>query len=112
MSWPEQFAPQAIRDIEDAVDWLAGTGGPQVARRMALATVEAARRVIERPLIGRTRPDLLPPRFRTWAVRDFPYLLIYDAARTPAQIVRVLHMARDFPPLLEGLLGQMGEAPG
>ena len=47
MNWPEEFAPQAIRDVEEAVDWLADNGGPHVARRMALATVEAARRTVE-----------------------------------------------------------------
>lgn len=105
MTWPEQFAPQAVRDVEDAIDWLAENGSVQIARRMAMATVDAARRVVGRPLIGRARPDLLPLHFRTWAVPGFPYLLVYDASRSPAQIVRVLHMARDIPPLLEGLSG-------
>ncbi len=72
---------------------------------MALAIVDAARRVVERPLIGRVRLDLLPARFRTWPVHGFPYLLVYDTERSPAQIVRVLHMARDFPPLLAGIAG-------
>ncbi len=75
MTWPEEFAPQAIRDVEEAVDWLVdngGPGGPHVARRMALATVEAARRAVERPLTGHMRPELLPAPFRFWAVRGYP----------------------------------------
>jgi plasmid stabilization system protein ParE len=101
--WPEEFAPQAIRDVESAIDWLADNGGPEVARRMALATVEAARRVVQRPLAGHTRPELLPAPFRFRAVRGFPYLLVYDVSRTPARVLRVLHMARDLPPLLADL---------
>ncbi len=103
MTWPELFAPRAIQDIEDAVDFLTDAGGPQVARNMVIAVLEAGRRVAKRPLIGRVRPEILPTHFRTCAVRGFPYLLVYDAERSPVQIVRVLHMARDFPPLLEDL---------
>ncbi len=68
MSWPEAFAPAAIRDVEDAVDWFYENGGPEVARRMALATLEAARRIVARPLLGHPRPDILPPPFRFSAV--------------------------------------------
>ncbi len=68
---------------------------------MALATVAAGRRVVDRPLIGRVRLDLLPARFRMWP--GFPYLLVYDVDSSPVQIVRVLHMARDFPSLLAGI---------
>lgn len=63
----------------------------------------AARRVVERPLIGHVRPELLPHPFRVWAVQDFPYLLIYDAGTVPPKILRVLHMARDLAPLVSDL---------
>lgn len=70
---------------------------------MAQAVLEAADRIARRPELGRLRPDLLPAPFRFWAVRGFPYLLVYDAGRLPAQVVRVLHMARDLPSLLGDL---------
>ena len=111
MTWPEQFAPRAIRDVEEAVDWLADNGGPDIARRMARAVVEAARRVVERPLVGRVRPDLLPADFRVWAVQGFPYLLVYDGRRSPPKIERVLHMARDLQPLLAEFASAADEAP-
>ncbi len=100
MIWPEEFAPRAIRDVEDAVDWFDDHGGPDLARRMAKATVQAARRVVAHPLIGHSRPDLLGPPFRFWAVPSFPYLLVYDASAAPPKVLRVLHTARDLPPLL------------
>lgn len=105
MTWSEQFAPQAVRDVEGAVEWLASEAGVPVARRLVRSTLDAARQVTEQPGIGSMRPDLLPARFRTWRVRGFPYLIVYDAERAPVQVLRVLHMARDFPPLLEGLAG-------
>jgi toxin ParE1/3/4 len=73
------------------------------SRRMALATVETARRAVERPLTGRIRPELLPAPFRFRAVRGFPYLPVYDSGQRPAKILRVLHMARDLPLLLADL---------
>ena len=103
MRWPEQFAPTAIRDVEDAAEWLADTAGLEVARNMARATLEAARRIAERPLIGRLRPDLLPAPFRFWPVRRFPFQLVYDAGLTPPPVLRVLHTARDFSRLLMDL---------
>ncbi len=103
MTWPEEFAPGAIRDVEDAVDWLADNGGPAIARRMALATVSAARRVVERPLLRRVRPELLPAPYRFWRIPDFPYLIAYNADRRPPVMLRVLHMSRDLPPLLTGI---------
>ena len=104
MTWPAAFAPQAVRDVEGAADWLAEFGGgPDVARRMALAVVEAAQRVTVRPLLGHARPALLPAPFRFWTVRGFPYVLVYRVDRQPVRVARVLHTARDLGPLLAGL---------
>ena len=104
MTTLHRFAPQAARDVEAAAEWIAdNAGGPDAARRMVQAVLEAADRIASRPGMGRLRPDLLPAPFRFWAVRGFPYLLVYDADRSPAQVVRVLHMARDLPSLLGDL---------
>jgi toxin ParE1/3/4 len=98
------FAPQAARDLEEAADWLAEhAGGPDVARRLVLAAVDATTRIARRPLLGRRQLDLVPDPFRVWSLSGFPYLLIYNGERSPPQILRVLHMARDLPPLLADL---------
>lgn len=57
------------------------------------------------------RPDLLPARVRFWTLGGLPYLLVYDAHRTPAQVLRVLHMARGLPLLLADWPGLSGEDP-
>jgi len=102
------FAPQAARDVEAAAEWISEmAGGPDVARRMVQAVVEAADRIASRPGLGRLRLDLVPAPFRFWTVRGFPYLLVYNADRSPTQVVRVLHMARDLPTLL----GDLGTEP-
>lgn len=98
------FAPQAARDVEAAAGWIGdNAGGSDVARRMVQAVLEAADRIASQPGLGRSRPNLLPAAFRFLAVRGFPYLLVYEAGRSPAQVVRVLHMARDLPNLFGDL---------
>ncbi len=50
------------------------------------------------PLMGRTREELSP------RLRSFPigrYLIFYRPMENGVEIVRVLHGARDFPPLFE-----------
>lgn len=59
------FAPQAVRDVEAAAAWIAdNAGGPDVARRMVQAVLEAADRIAGRPELGRLQLDLVPAPFR------------------------------------------------
>jgi plasmid stabilization system protein ParE len=98
------LAPRALRDIDTAVDDIAASiGGPAFADRFAVAVADAAERVVRRPLLGYRRLELLPPRFRFWAVRGFDYLLVYNAEHPDRLILRVVHMARDLAPLLADL---------
>jgi toxin ParE1/3/4 len=98
------FAPRAAVDLEEAADWLMdGRGGPEVAERLLLAAIEAADLLARRPLLGRRRLDLLPDPYRFWSLAQFPYLLVYNPACTPARVLRVLHTARDLPRLLQDL---------
>jgi toxin ParE1/3/4 len=101
---PRNFAPQAVRDVEDAAEWLAdGPGGESLARRFVAAVAEAAGRVAQRPLLGHRRPELLPDPYRFYAVKGFPYLLIYNTARDGAPVARVAFMGRDLDALLADL---------
>ena len=109
MTLPRNLAPQAVRDVEDAADWLAdGPGGEPVARRFLAAVAEAAKWVAQHPLLGHYRLELLPEPYRFHAVRGFPYLLIYNTARAGAPIARVLYMGRDLGTLLADLRDQPG----
>ena len=98
------FAPEALRDIETAADWLAdGPGGEPLARRFVHAVTEAGGRVAKRPLLGHRRLELLPDPYRFYAVKGFPYLLVYNTARTSAPVARVVYMGRDLAVLLANL---------
>jgi toxin ParE1/3/4 len=94
---PDFLAPSAEADLYEAVTWL--------ARENAAAAdgLRSMRRIVVRPLLGRLRPALAPPPYRFWRIANFPYLIVYNAARRPPLVLRVLHMSRDLPPLLAGL---------
>jgi plasmid stabilization system protein ParE len=77
---PRNLSPRALRDIDKAVDDIAASvAGPAFANQFAVAVADAAERVARRPLLGHRRLELLPPRFRFWAVKGFDYLLVYNA---------------------------------
>jgi plasmid stabilization system protein ParE len=108
---PKNFSPQALRDIDKVVDDIAASvAGPAVADRFAVAVAHAAERVARHPRLGHRRPELLPGQFRFWAVREFDYLLVYNADHPDQPILRVVHMARDLGPLL-AYLAELPEAP-
>ncbi|MGH7989069.1 MAG: type II toxin-antitoxin system RelE/ParE family toxin [Limisphaerales bacterium] len=50
------------------------------------------------PLLGREREELLP-RLRSFPVSR--YVIFYRPMENGIEVVRVLHGARDFPPLFE-----------
>jgi toxin ParE1/3/4 len=107
---PDFLAPSAERDLYEAVTWLAREN-VAAAEALREAALRSMRRIVERPLLGRLRPELAPPPYRFWRVADFPYLIVYNAARTPALVIRVLHMKRDLPPLLAGLANWLDLEP-
>jgi toxin ParE1/3/4 len=52
------------------------------------------------PKMGHERLDLADPPVRFYALRGFPYVVVYDADTRPPRILRVLHGARDLPQAL------------
>ena len=105
---PDIFGPVAREDLRQTLAWIA-RDNEAAAQAMLRATLQSARRIVARPMLGRSRPDLLPAPFRFWRVAGFPYLIVYDAARQPPAVLRVLHMARDLAPLLADLSGLTDE---
>lgn len=107
---PAFFGPAARDDLAQALAWIA-SDNEAASRAMLRATVQSARRIVERPMLGRVRPELLPAPYRFWRVAGFPYLMVYNADRQPPVVLRVLHMARDLGPLLAGLPDREGDGP-
>lgn len=86
----------ARRDLHHIRDYIAQDN--VVAARKVVQEIRAAFQMIARmPEIGHTREDLIDTTYRFWPVRS--YLIIYRSETNRVQIVRVLHGARDIPPL-------------
>lgn len=87
----------AEADITDIVQFIAARDGEQRAYRVHDTFIEAFERLGESPRIGKIRPDLTEETVRWWPVSSF--LVVYDAERSPIDILRVIHGARDLPEL-------------
>jgi toxin ParE1/3/4 len=107
---PDLFAPSARRELLAAVTWVA-QDNEAAANALLAAALQSARRIADRPLLGRARPELLPAPYRFWRIAGFPYVIVYNASRRPPLVLRVLHMARDLAPLLVDLSGTTEDGP-
>ena len=61
---------------------------------------EACVRLVEFPHIGHARRDLTERPVRFWLVKH-NYLIVYNPASNPLNVLRVLHGARNVAALLE-----------
>ena len=93
-----RLAPEAAHDIDGIWDYLVRESGVPAARRVRLALLAACRRLAEHPGLGHRREDLTDKPVLFWPV--YAYLLVYNPATTPLEIVRVVHGAQDLPRVL------------
>jgi toxin ParE1/3/4 len=99
---PATLSPQADRDLSEAARWITNDN-PAAARAFRESVARAAKTVGEHPYIGHLRPEIVEAPYRYLPLTGFPYVIIYNAARSPPRIVRILHGARDLPELLRDL---------
>ncbi|WP_132096115.1 type II toxin-antitoxin system RelE/ParE family toxin [Caulobacter sp. BK020] len=55
------------------------------------------------PQTGTARPEIVGAPYRFAPLLGFPYVAIYNAARRPPIIMRVLHGSQDLPAILQNL---------
>ena len=92
-----RLSPEAARDIEDIWEYIA-RDSVRAARRVRLGLLAACRRLAQHPGLGHRREDLTDKPVLFWPV--YSYLIIYNPATEPLEIVRILHGAQDIPRLL------------
>ena len=92
-------SPEAEQDLDQIKDYLVKQGGIHVARHVFTEIKQAMRFLGSTPEAGHLRQDLTDAPVKFWPV--FSYLIVYDPAKRPIEIVRVLHGARDIPSILE-----------
>jgi toxin ParE1/3/4 len=79
---------------------------PVSADRLRITANQAAKAIGEHPMIGPTRTEFAPERFRFFVLRRFPYLLVYEPDQSPPRILRVVHASQDLAVLLADLAAQ------
>jgi antitoxin ParD1/3/4 len=90
-----RFTPQADGDLFDVWSFIA-SDNPAAADRVESAIYEACALLADGPTRGHTRKDLTARPLRFWTVQRFPnYIVVYDPATSPLQIIRILHGKRD-----------------
>lgn len=90
-------SPQAKEDLRDIRNYIAADSAA-AARRVLANFTSAFESLARMPRQGHRRTDLTDKPVLFWPVGS--YLIVYNAASQPIQIVRVLHGARDVPNLL------------
>lgn len=94
------LSPEAGFDLEEIRDWVLAEGGPGIALNVMRSLLKAVRLLARHPELGHARKDLTDLPLRFWPV--FSWLIVYDPARRPIEIVRVLHGARNIERILSG----------
>jgi len=88
------ISPIASIDLDEMWDYYAiELQNPDVADRIRDEVFTSFRQLAIMPGMGHFRSDLAAEPLRFWRVRN--YLVVYRSEKTPIEIVRVLHGARD-----------------
>lgn len=88
------FAPQAGRDLESLVRYVARNAGSEIAERFGLQLVEKALSLAVFPERGRVVPEVGLP-FREIIYRS--YRIVYRLSDGLVEVVRFWHAARGVP---------------
>lgn len=91
------LSPEALNDLDEiwlsiAIDNISAAERNEQRLRSAMGLLS------EQPGIGHARTDLTDQPVKFWPVGD--YLIVYDPAKHPIQIARVLHGFRDLTNIL------------
>ena len=92
-----KLSPQAANDVREIWSYLA-EHNVRAARRVRLKIFDACQWLAQNPRSGHERSDLTRKPVLFWPVGA--YLIVYNPAASPIEIVRVLHGARDIAAIL------------
>lgn len=89
-----------LADYARIVRELCGTN-PDAANRFCDAVEQALQLLASHPQLGAKAGFRHAPQIRKWVIRQFPnYLLFYEDRADGVLLVRLLHGARELPPLV------------
>ena len=93
------LSPEAAADLQEIRTYLTQEAGPSITKSVFAKIREAFVQLARTPGMGHSREDLTDEPLRFWSV--FSYLVIYDPATKPIEIVRVLHGRREVDSILK-----------
>ena len=88
----------AERDLDQIKSYLVEKASPAIARRVMKDIRNALDLLASQPGVGHTREDLTMRPVRFWPV--YSYLIVYDPAPKPIQVIRILHGKRDIEAII------------
>ncbi len=94
-----RLTDDAYEDLAEIKAYLIEQDGKRTARYVLSALTDGFRFIADTPGAGHTREDLTDEPVKFWSV--FSYLVVYDPAAKPINIIRVLHSARDVAAIFE-----------
>lgn len=92
------FTPASMHDLADIYEYLA-KDNESAAVKLLARLFQGAEYLVESPELGRKRDDDLGEGVRSFPVGN--HVLFYRISGETVEILRVLHGARDLPPLFE-----------
>lgn len=93
--WEIRWTPEAIDDLTSLGDFIA-VRNPVAAKKVVARIFDAAHLLAEFPRVGRAGRV---PGTRELVVLRTPYLLIYRIDEPLVEVLRVMHGARQWPPV-------------
>jgi toxin ParE1/3/4 len=87
------FTDEAKEDLADIRAYLKREAGPRIAKSTLNKIKDALIFLSHTPGAGHLREDLTNASVKFWPV--FSYLIVYDPATRPLEIIRILHGSRD-----------------
>lgn len=107
MNLEVRLVAQARLDLVEQATYLAENASFEVSDRFLDAAKSTFAKLADLPTIGRPWEGLYPSTasgIRVWRVEGFPKILIFFRPKgSSLTILRLLHSARDLPPLVDGL---------
>lgn len=96
------FAPEAVVDLANIQAWIAARN-PAAAAAMIERIRSRCAQILVAPAMGRARPEL---GVGIRSVLENPYVILYRPGPEEAEIVMVVHSARDLAAVTRGRLGK------
>jgi plasmid stabilization system protein ParE len=87
------LSPEAEQDLEVIKSYLVERSGARVARYVLRELRSGIQLLAKNLAAGHAREELTSEAVKFWAV--FSYLIVYDPAKHPIEVVRVLHGRRN-----------------